>query len=422
MRVSERLVLAFKPGLGKSYPAIEAAMDHEGPHIIACPTYLMNNWYDYLLEYDIEASVIKGSLVQKILLLERLPTWCIISHESLRNFLRANNAPQRYPHVARNPIGTLIVDEAHRLRGRQSQLQQSITKMAKRAEFVYMLTGSPMYKDESDVFTMLRICDPEQYSSFWRWANEHLVLIDTPFTTIVRGVKDREAFAEMLSQYVLTKDYHEVNLGVPNPAIPVYLSSDLTPESRREYREIKRAQLEFNPHPDNPRDQAQAMVGLKNLRQLVASDANKLMLARAVREDLRGKLVFFCWYRDTAYALQEALGLENAVYTGSLSVTQRAQALGQFEFTENGTLIATVASLGEGVNLQFCHQVAYYEEDWIYERRNQARARFHRVGQTSPVVEYFLHARGTTDSIIHNRASKIGARVEDIIRDLRRGE
>ena len=422
MRVSERLVLAFKPGLGKSYPAIEAAMDHEGPHIIACPTYLMNNWYDYLLEYDIAAYVIKGSPLRKMELLSRRPDWCIISHESLRAVLKSTNGRRDFPYPTQGRIGTLIIDEAHRLRGRQSQLQKHLTKMATRAEFVYMLTGSPMYKDESDVFTMLRICDPEQYSSFWRWANEHLLLVDTPFTTVVRGVKDREAFTEMLSQYVLTKDYHEVNLGVPDPAIPVYLTSDLTPESRREYREIKHSQLEFNPDPDNLRDQARAMTGLKDLRRLVAGDTNKLALVRALREDLRGRLVIFCWYRTTAYALQEALNLEGCVYTGSLSDTQRAQALGQFAFTEDGTLIATVASLGEGVNLQFCHQVAYYEEDWIYERRNQARARFHRVGQTSPVVEYFLHARGTTDSIIHNRASKIGARVEDIIRDLRRGE
>ena len=195
-----------------------------------------------------------------------------------------------------------------------------------------------------------------------------------------------------------------------------YLSADLTPESRREYREVREAQMEFN--PDEPQ---RAITGLNDLRRMVALDDNKLALVKALRDDLRGRLVIFCWYRDTAFAVQEALAstTESAVYVGAMTDTQRQQALSQFLFTEDGTLIATLAALGEGVNLQHCHQVAYYEEDWIHERRNQARARFYRAGQTAPVVEYFLHARGTTDAIIHKRASRAGARVEDIIRDLR---
>ena len=54
-----------------------------------------------------------------------------------------------------------------------------------------------------------------------------------------------------------------------------------------------------------------------------------------------------------------------------------------------------------GLNLQFCHNVIFYSNDFDYATRQQAEDRVHRIGQTHDVRIYDVACSDTIDEFIN---------------------
>ena len=60
-------------------------------------------------------------------------------------------------------------------------------------------------------------------------------------------------------------------------------------------------------------------------------------------------------------------------------------------------LVANKSCAGYGLNLQFCHNVVYYSNDWDYATRIQSEDRVHRIGQSETVKIYDMVCDNSLD-------------------------
>ena len=213
---NRKAILGDAPGVGKIYPAIEAALASPGPRLFVVPAYLMGQWEQYIRDIDeLQSTVaVVGTPKQKRKALlatydNYIVTYGLLSAVSHRNRL----ATHRYPDLIRD-WPTVVCDEAHRFRGRNSKCTKVATKLAVRAHRWWMLTGTPIYNNAGDMWTLLRMCDPK-YSSYWRFVKKHCNLTVNPWTTLVGDVIDPDAFNAEVSDYMLRRTTEDVGLALP---------------------------------------------------------------------------------------------------------------------------------------------------------------------------------------------------------------
>ncbi|WP_369722965.1 helicase-related protein [Bradyrhizobium sp. LLZ17] len=115
---------------------------------------------------------------------------------------------------------------------------------------------------------------------------------------------------------------------------------------------------------------------------------------------LRFRLVVLTEFRSTLFYLQaqlEELGFGSIILHGSMSVDERRQGIECFG-AEGGVLIATVATMTEGVALPQVDTVILYDLPQTRSTLEQVYGRFQQLGRTAPVellVMYNLDAADT---------------------------
>lgn len=89
--------------------------------------------------------------------------------------------------------------------------------------------------------------------------------------------------------------------------------------------------------------------------------------------------------------------LDDAVpFYGDIPAKQREANLQRFR---DGAryLVANKTCAGYGLNLQFCHRVIYYSNDWDWATRAQSEDRVYRIGQSHEVQIIDMVTEGTLD-------------------------
>ena len=391
----KRAILADEPGVGKSYPTIEAAMQQEGPKLLVCPKYLVGNWVSYLEQYGVtDYAVVTGRPERKLELVQSSNEWIIITYNLLSQTSDKARTTYHYDIIVKRAWSVVIFDEAHRLRGRNSLCSKMSRKL--KARYLWMLTGSPFYKGPQDIWPLLRLCDKDLFSSYWRFIKSYFIYVKTPYTTDIIGVKSPTTFGLMLSNYMISRSQEDAGLNLPGMYQPKIINVELTPSNRKRYDRLKEDlfDIETNDFSDS----------FAKLRLCTALDPNKLSALSDLLEDINQRVVILCWYKKTVEAVAGMLKTTNIV-TGDKTPPQRELALNNLAREPQGRLVATIESLKEGLNLQHTSRVVFYEQDWLSETNEQAVSRFLRFGQEQIVQEYFIRANRTVDELLVNVSS-----------------
>jgi superfamily II DNA/RNA helicase len=91
------------------------------------------------------------------------------------------------------------------------------------------------------------------------------------------------------------------------------------------------------------------------------------------------------------------LGRTPILYSGALSMTERAKRLAEFRAEPKAVFVATRAGT-EGLNLQFCNVLVNYELPWNPMVVEQRIGRIHRIGQTREAHIINFAASGTIEA------------------------
>jgi hypothetical protein len=317
----------------------------------------------------------------------------------------------------------LIVDESTLVKNPHALRTQNITTLAAKCPYRLILSGTPITKCEADLFSQWYILDWRilGYQSFWSFSANHLEY-DELRPGKIRRVLHLDYLSEKIAPYTfeikredcftlppkkwrtfdfdMTRDqldhYGRVSerligeIDESNPASIYRLFSALQTITSGFHLNFdlkgKYTKTPEFPNPaDNPRLQA-------------------LMWALGKLPDDE-KVVINCKYTSEIETIMAALNAAkpgSAVpYFGEISKKHRAENLNMFRNNAQ-YLIANKSCSGYGLNLQFCHNMIFYNNDFDYATRLQAEDRLHRYGQEYNVNIFDIVCNHSIDVIIQN--------------------
>ena len=424
-----RSILADEPGMGKTFPAISAGnfVAPNSRKLVIAPPYLLDQWVQAITQYDstaISQIVTRSSPT----ISEDYCGWIIVNYHMFMD-----GGITKHPELINYHWSVVIADESHRLRGRKSQWTKNVLKLS--SDYFWMLTGTPIVNNPGDLFPLLRIIDKKTFTSYWRFVGTWCETEQNPWTTVIKGVNpDLEvAFSDMLEPYMLRRTYQTAIDEEYTRTGNVPLWTDLPietphvftmPSAMKKAHDTARKEW-FIEHPDLNDPVAITSGGalVAKLRQLTAGfvvedgaivgtikDNPKLsILSEYLADHENEPTIVFCWFRDTCSLTSNHLkGTTNRPVfeiRGGISQADRNTRVEEWKKSSNGIIVATLASLTEGVNLQHSSFLIFLEHDYLPSTIQQAIARVRRAGQTKRVRVVNIMADKSIDTAVYRTLS-----------------
>lgn len=313
--------------------------------------------------------------------------------------------------------GYLIVDESSKVKNPNAKRTKNIIRLAEKCIYKSILNGTPITKNEADLYSQMYILDWRilGYRSFWSFSANHLEYDDNGR---IRKCLNTDYLVEKIAPYAYQVKKDEC-LDIPEKTYEtVYYA--ITSEQDAHYEEVADA-LMFDA------DETDSCVVYRffSALQLIISgyriDASKKNITKElffknplenpriecllnIIDGIEEKTIIFCKYTDEIQIIVDLLnskyGKETAVpYYGELNQKKRQQNLDIFR-DKSKFLVANKTCAGYGLNLQFCSYVIFYNNDFDYGTRAQAEDRVHRIGQNKNVHIIDICASYTLDERI----------------------
>lgn len=378
-----------EPGLGKTLQAVCAA---ERPAVVVCPNYLVEQWEAEILRVYLGDSVDyvddNDTRWEKSEVIAARADWTICNFEMLRSY----DFPTNF-------YRTFIMDEAHHFRGHTSQQSKGAQALAKRTEYVYQLTATPMKREADDFFMQMAILDPETFTSYNSFVSRYCKTYDGGFKIKVVGIRDPEDLRCMLRPYSLRRTYRGTGLKRPEP---IQYPVPLTP-SRAWYKVAEELK-------DKYRIMGEAFqTGGEVLRMLRRMTFDlKAVAAKQIMED-NNDIIFYTFYRESAEMLSQLLSTPERrvpfVHGGTSPLERKRIA------QSGRSVVATINSISEGVDLSHLSTVVYIEDSYLPGDRTQATARLVRWSEAAEKAEkivrvYNVYVKNSIDTTIQNEVRR----------------
>lgn len=322
----------------------------------------------------------------------------------------------------------LIVDESNLVKNPKAIRTERIIKLSERCTYKLILNGTPVSRTESDMFAQWYILDWRilGYKSFWGFAHNHL-----EYKRIVLP-NGREVVTDQISR-VLNIDYLTEKIAPYTYQILKSECLDLpkkhyirrefyrTPEQRKIYDAVKNEYLiaveEIKPETiyklftalqhvvsgqrvlTPPNEPMQTEPLFKNFQD----NPRIIKLSEVIENDIgEDKCIIFAKYQselDTISELLQEHGKNFRMFTGKVPLKQRQDNISAFR-GDVQFLLANKSCGAYGLNLQFCHNIIYYSNDFDLATRLQSEDRVHRIGQSHEVYIYDIFTTDTIDEFI----------------------
>lgn len=422
-------LLADAPGVGKTGPSIISGLDlidSSGlPILITVPAYLIPNWEAEIRDFspytvDVVSANGTGSDTRRQALSADTSSFILTSYNNWSARTKVDEDEDgrpiyeyTYPELHTRAWGAVIFDEAHRLRGRNAHGTKHVQLMRRatspnRNTPIWALTGTPIVNNPGDLFPLLQLYD-RKYRSYWKFVNEWCTVTETPWAKEVGQLKPglEEEWAALLEPFTLRRTLKDI------PKLStleeVHYHYDVTmPASVRKM--IATAKKEYIlEHEDLGASEFVRGGGAlySRLRQIATNPPTvakpKVDLVSELLEDKPGPAVVYAWYKDSAKAIAARLartGRPITLVTGDTPNNTRKELVDIWSSQSDGVLIATIASLKEGISLVAASTVVFVEHSELPADQTQCVARLKRRGQTATVSVHHVWAKGTPDVAI----------------------
>lgn len=369
--------------------------------------------------------------------------WVVVGIESISSSSRVVLALNSM--ITENTM--VIVDESTYIKGHDSARTLRITRMAERARYRLILTGTPLSQGVVDLFAQMKFLSPKilGYRSWYSFAANHIEYSEKFPGMIVRSL-NVPYLAEKIKPYAYQVTKAEC-LDLPEKATEErYLA--LTGEQMEAYIQAKHEILEDVDMEDfdsisifrlfttlqsivcgfwnRPRFRWQDLrksrhggVRQKQEYDLLTFPENRTGL---LMDTIRGipkdeKVIVWGNFRysveQIAKRLNEEYGVESvALYYGRLKEQVRNAEENKFR-NHARFFVATQSAGGHGLTLNEARYVIFYANGFKYSERLQAEDRCHRIGQTRDVTYIDLWSNTGIDDRIAKALTKKGNALRD---------
>lgn len=444
-----RGILADEVGLGKTLQAgmvLKELILREiiTSCLILVPTSLKNQWEEELFEkFDLTFAVADSAKDLQYLL--RTKKFIIASlHLFSRNKDDLSDIETDF----------LIVDEAHRLRNKGTNLYKGITRI--RSNFRLLVTATPFQNNLSELYNLVNILRP---GALGNWSQFRKRFIKTDFKkdtarlNLLRGI---------VRKYVIRRRRKSLDLDIPNRS-----ARTIRLKANAEENELSRITEEYIMRiTQNDASNLKGIRGLLmcSLLRRATSSANAIgtsfenailgLEKRNLTYESRGEveellesgidraiemrekanssklkavfkelsssdnqLIIFSEFKATTYWLSKELqlnGFEATHFHGGLTSSKRYDLVKDFWENKSQVFVSTDAG-SEGLNLQVANRVMNYDLPWNPMRIEQRIGRVHRLTQKREVeVINLVVNKSIEQRVLDKVLYKIGL-FEDVI-------
>ncbi|ETO71882.1 hypothetical protein F444_11867 [Phytophthora nicotianae P1976] len=336
----------------------------------------------------------------------------------------------------------MVVDEAHRLKNRNSKLS-NILHTRFTYESMLLLTGTPLQNNVEELWVLLNFLDTKKFASKESFLESFGELTDSAQV---------ERLHSELKPYLLRRMKEDVEKSLA-PKEETIIEVELTVLQKQYYRAIYEKNTEFLSRGGRKGDTPSLMNVLMELRKCcnhpflvkgveerevkrLAKQPNvsKEEIQRQISEslvDTSGKLVLldkllprlketghrvliFSQFKIMLDIIQDYLALRRyncERIDGNITGNERQSAIDRFcrEDSNSFIMLLSTRAGGVGINLTAADTVIIYDSDWNPQNDLQAQARCHRIGQKKSVKIYRLLTAKTYELHMFHKASlKLG--------------
>lgn len=406
---SPSYALFVEMGLGKTIMALSVAfmrvLRGEVKRIlILCPKTIAKNWqetiewlrkmYGFYFTIDVRdlSSKTTKEVAQELNSLERFKYDVVIDILNFEKLLYLEELPK---------YDFLIIDESTRIKNPNAQRTQKVLSMLKHTiPFRLVLTGSPITKDVSDLWTQLYLVDA----------------VDIPYKDFRKAVrKDKSKWREYARKNIIALTKEDIErMGLMKFPEKVYKTYrfELSDEAKLYYLKVQEL-MQKSIIVSDMRKVLATMIQMQrvtsgfnpfNLKEF-AQNRKKELLGILVKRGLipRPFIVWATFVRDVqvVYAYLKQLGLKGELVYGDVPNQRRGVIIDNFQAGKYDFLVAHPVVMGIGVTLTASNCCIYYSNSFRFEDRIQSEDRIHRVNQTADKCYYIdLVAKNTIDEVI----------------------
>ncbi len=327
---------------------------------------------------------------------------------------------ERLKQVISTRFDMVIVDEAHRLRHRNTAAWKLVNELDKK--YILLLTATPVQNDLDELFNLITLLRPGQLKTAAEFRKQFVNRGDR------LKPQNVDRLRQQVSQVMIRNRRSNSGITFTRRRAQV-VSTEMTPEEERLYNLVIGRVREFYPQNEMPlsrltlttlqmetgsspgavvptierllRDNLSPpqRVQLQEILELAKSihQSAKLTALQKTLSPLKGeKVVIFTRYISTLQWLRERLkDYPLVIYHGGLSAREKDDSIERFR--RDAQILLSTDSGGEGRNLQFCHILVNFDLPWNPMRIEQRIGRLSRIGQQKDVYIFNLSSRGTVE-------------------------
>lgn len=437
-------------GTGKSKVMIDLIINKGfKTTLIVCTKKGCNNWVkQFKIHSDLKD--------ENILDFSSLSTKGKISLLKDKTKLCSKNAPKtncsilicNYDSIWREPFGSLLLktpidcvicDESHRIKTPSSKCSKFLSKLGKVVENRYLVTGTPLAENPTDIYAQYRFLDPAIFGTsltIFRGRYENL--------DVARTAKVHYRVLDKTQPYINLDELQKKMFSVAFMAksevklpkrLNIIQSFKLGPEAIRCYKDVtKSGVVEF----EEGTMTVENILSLSLRQQQITSgflpifdedfnpagekeiDNSKLEMLKELIEGLpKGEpVVIFAKFRKD---LDNIRALCKSMNIGYSEISGKCDEEDDWQAGKSAILGIQYSSGSESITLTRAHYCIYYSLTYSLSQYRQSKKRIHRPGQEHKCIYYYLVAEidknKSIDRIIVDALIRKGDIVDSIVKE-----
>lgn len=431
---NRNVVLADEMGLGKTVQTVafiswlRHVRRQQGPFVVVVPLSTMPSWAETFDNWspDLNYVVYNGNEASRNVLKEHE---LMVDSNPRRPKFNVLLTTYEYVLVDSSFLSQfnwqfMAVDEAHRLKNRESQLYIKLLEFNSPARL--LITGTPIQNNLAELSALLDFLNPG------------LVEVDADMDLNSEAASEKLAeLTKAISPFMLRRTKTKVESDLP-PKTEKIIRVELSDVQLEYYKNIltknyaalnegtkgqKQSLLNImmelkkaSNHPFMfPNAEAKILEGSTRredvLRALITSSGKMMLLDQLLtklKKDGHRVLIFSQMVKmlDILGDYMEYRGYTYQRLDGTIPSTSRRLAIEHYNAPDSSdfAFILSTRAGGLGINLMTADTVVLFDSDWNPQADLQAMARAHRIGQTRPVSVYRLVSKDTVEEEVIERA------------------
>lgn len=327
----------------------------------------------------------------------------------------------------------LIVDEAHRMKDKDTQWTRNIKKLKVSDDgFRHIMTGTGFINRPDEMWSLLNFLDRHQFSSYWKFRKYFCEEIEMNGFTKILGIfpHRKEEFRELRKTVGVRRELKNVRPDIARP-IETPIEVELNVTQRRMYDEIKK-NLRALDQKGLPITSPNVLSQLNRLRQIcvatpekygedyydpkqerviqqirLVEPSSKLDAVMELLDDLewdeesKQQVVVFSNFKGPLELLEARLDKAKIPYLRMLQSMDEKTRYHLWHDVwpskEHRVFLTTLALGGESINLACAQRAIFLDRSWSPKDNAQAIGRVYRPGQEGQTQIIYINAKNTTD-------------------------